>query len=208
VEDYMSTIKDLIKDSKNARKESVPSTLRMPKELNDFIEEFAEFLSLSKQETMLKLIEEAVVIAKEELKKIDNIDDKQDHFDFHLLNTNKGNNYSDHEWMITNGFAAAFYDPWKFNIDRIKKGDRLFLYENGVGIVAMGIGTGKTKVIDHEENAGECHYQELQEYKMLTKPIPSFEIKKVLKRNVVFLRTMSGVPDGEILVNEIKEKYL
>jgi hypothetical protein len=204
----MSIIKDLIKESKNARKETVPSTLRMPKELNDFVEEFAEQLSLSKQETMLKLIEEGVSIAKEELKRLDTLDEKQEPYNYHLLNTNKGNNYSDHEWMLTNGYAAAFYDPWKFNIDRIKKGDRVFHYENGVGIVAMGVGTGNTIAKEYEGNDDECHYQELQEYKVLSKPMPSSEIKKALKRNVAFLRTMSGVPDGEMLYDIILKYYL
>lgn len=207
-EDEMGNIKQLIKESKNSRKETVPTTLRLPKDLNDFIEEFAEQLSLSKQETMLQLIEEGVDLAKEELKKMDIIDEKQEPYDYHLLNTNKGNNYGDHEWIVSKGYAAAFYDPWKFNIDRIKKGDRVFLYENGVGIVAMGVGTGKTIEIDHEDNEGECHYQELQEYKLLKKPMPSAEIKKVLKRNVIFLKTMSGVPDGKILYEIIQEEYM
>ncbi|NLC92800.1 MAG: hypothetical protein GX677_04960 [Treponema sp.] len=204
----MSTIKNLIEESRKFRKETVPLTLRIPQDLNDFIEEFAGQLSLSKQETMLNLLEEGVSIAKEELKKLDTIDEKLEHYNYHLLNTNKGNNYSDHEWMFTKGYAAAFYDPWKFNIDRIKKGDRVFLYENGIGIIAMGIGTGKTISIDYEGKKDECHYQELQEYKVLSKAMPSSEIKKTLNRNVVFLRTMSGVPNGKLLYDVILKDFM
>src|SRR5574344_1921895 len=185
----MSTIKNLIEESRKFRKETVPLTLRIPQDLNDFIEEFAGQLSLSKQETMLNLLEEGVSIAKEELKKLDTIDEKLEHYNYHLLNTNKGNNYSDHEWMI-------------------KKGYRVFLYENGIGIIAMGIGTGKTISIDYEGKKDECHYQELQEYKVLSRPMPSSEIKKTLNRNVVFLRTMSGVPNGKLLYDVILKDFM
>ena len=45
--------------------------------------------------------------------------------------------------MITNAKAAAYFDPWKFKIERLKKGDVIFLYQSGVGIVAVGEADGK-----------------------------------------------------------------
>lgn len=198
----MSNLRELIRHSKIVKRELVASTIRMPKELHSFVDELAEHLSLSRQETLLKLIEEGASIAEEELNP-NTVDEIQSNCGFHVLNTNKGNNLDDHEKMIKDGVAAAFYDPWKYNIDRIKKNDYVFLYENGVGVVAYGKGTGNTLVRDHEGNKDECHYQELSNFNLLSNPIPASDVKKALNRNVVFLRTMSGMPDGQKLLDKI-----
>jgi len=108
-----------------------------------------------------------------------------------------------HKEMVDKGIAAAFYDPWKFNIDRIRKSDIVFLYENGVGIVAYGKGSGETLKKDNYEDKDECHYQKLIDYVKLESPISAAEIKKVLDRNVVFLRVMSSMPDGQKILDVI-----
>jgi hypothetical protein len=192
----------MIKESRATKGEMVASTIRMPKETNSFIEELAEHLLLSKQEVMLKLIEEGVRIAESEL----NIYTEGENCKFHLLNTNRRHDVNDHDDMMTNEIAAAFYDPWKHNIDRINKDDIVFLYENGVGIVAFGKATGKLEKKDKHGDKDECHYQKLTDFRVLKKPITAAETKKILNRNVVFLRTMSGMPDGQKILNKITGK--
>lgn len=194
----MSDLRSLIRKSKAIKKELVASTVRIPKELALFIEGLSEKLNLSKQEVTLKLIEAGVEVAEKELESEDVVNSA-----FHVLNTNRRHDESDHDYMLNNGIAAAFYDPWKFNIDRIKKGDTVFLYENGVGIVAYGIGSGNTLKKDRYDDKDECHYQELSDFKKLVKPLSAAKIKKILGRNVVFLRTMSGMPDGQKIIDEI-----
>lgn len=200
----MSDLRNLIKDSKSIKKEFVALTVRMPKELHSFIEGLVDQLNSSKQEITLKLIEEGVKIAEDELKLNEN--EEAQNTMFHILNTNRRNNENDHEDMINNRIAAAFYEPWKFNIDRIKKGDTVFLYENGVGIVAYGKGSGVTLTKDRYKDKNQCHYQELLNFKSLEKPMSAAEIKKILGRNVVFLRTMSGMPDGQKVLDKINNK--
>lgn len=197
----MSTLRTLIRETKVAKKELVATTVRMPKELQSFIEELAEHLTLSKQEVLLKLIEEGASVAKDELK-LDELED-QEHCNFHILNTNKRYNVDDQERMLNDGVAAAFYAPWKLNIDRIEKGDVVFLYENGKGIVAYGKGTGHTLKSDYDGDKDECHYQKLTEFSILEAPLSAGEIKKILNRNVVFLRTMTGMPDGQKILDRI-----
>lgn len=194
----MSDLRSLIRKSKAIKKELVASTVRIPKELALFIEGLSEKLNLSKQEVTLKLIEAGVEVAEKELESEDVVNSA-----FHVLNTNRRHDESDHDYMLNNGIAAAFYDPWKFNIDRIKKGDTVFLYENGVGIVAYGIGSGNTLKKDRYDDKDECHYQELSDFKKLVKPLSAAKIKKILGRNVVFLRIMSGMPDGQKIIDEI-----
>ena len=123
---------------------------------------------------------------------------------FHILNTIKANSDEDSEWMLGKGIAAAFYDPWKWNINRIKPNEVVFLYENGKGIVAYGRGTGEVKIRDYHGDKDECHYQELERFKILEKPLSAAEIKKIMERNVVFLRTMSAMPDGQKVLSFIE----
>jgi hypothetical protein len=196
----MSELKALIKKSKAANKELVATTVRMSKELHLYIEELAPKLGISKQEAILKLVEAGVEVAELELEKEEDV-----YANFHVLNTNRRHNVNDQEQMLSLGIAAAFYDPWKYNIDRIKEGDIVFLYENGVGIVAYGKGTGTTKKKDRYEDKDECHYQELTGFTVLEKPMSAAKIKKILGRNVVFLRTMAGMPDGQKVIDEISK---
>ncbi len=160
----------------------------------------AEHLSLSKQEVLLKLLEEGASVSEDELKLND---EDIENSNFYILNTNKRNSFDDHDRMLKNGTATAFYDPWKNNIDRINEDDIIFLYENGNGIVAYGKGTGNTLIRDYNGDTDECHYQELKEFTILKNPLSASEIKKILDRNVVFLRTMSSLPDGQQVLDKI-----
>ena len=196
----------MIKESKGIQKELVASTVRIPKELNLFIEELAVNLVLSKQEVMLKLFEEGIKVAKEEIDLKES--EEYENSNFHILNTNRRNNVNDHDDMVNNGIAAAYYDPWKRNIDRIKKDDIVFLYANGVGIVAYGKGSGKTLKKDSNGDKDACHYQELCDFFGLEKPISATEIKKILGRNVIFLKTMSAMPDGQKILDKINEQQI
>lgn len=211
----MNDILSLIESSKKIKKESVASTVRIPESLHAFIETLAYDLELSKQEIMLKLLEQGAKAAQEALAEIEKKElvelDAAEKFEpkgaagFHVLNTNKANSDEDSEWMISKGIAAAFYDPWKWNINRIKANEVVFLYENGKGIVAYGRGTGEVKARDHHGDKDECHFQELGEFKILEKPLSAAQIKKILERNVVFLRTMSAMPDGQKVLRFIEE---
>ena len=195
----MSKLAALLQEKKTAKSKLVASTIRIPAETHSFVEELAEHLGLSRQETLATLINEGVTLAKEALK-LDEVDEGSTGCKYHLLNTNKRHNIKDTKRMLDEGIAAAFYSPWKLNINRIKSGDVVFLYENGVGIVAFGHASGETLVRDYNGDAGEFHYQKLDNFKVLGKPITASEAKKILNANIVFLRTMVSISDGKKLL--------
>lgn len=212
----MTDILSLIENSKKAKKESIASTVRMPEPLHNFVEMLATDLDLSKHEVILKLLQHGAEAAQNMLDEVEKAElaqlalaeeaEPQPAAGFHILNTNKTHTDDDHEWMLANKAAAAFYAPWKLNINRIKKGEVVFLYENVKGIVAYGRGTGEVQMRDHEGEKDECHYQVLEGFKILEQPISAASIKKALDRNVVFLRTMSGMPDGQKVLDLIEPK--
>jgi hypothetical protein len=216
----MDDIISLIEKSKRVKKELIASTVRMPAELYSFIEGLSDELEISRHEVTLKLLEQGAAVAKKALvgaelatsdfepvtKMVSELNPTNDATKdgFHILNTNKAHTVEDHEWMTTKGIAAAFYDPWKFHIDKIREGDVVFLYENGKGIVAYGRGTGKVKVQEHRGDPDECHYQELQGFTKLDKPVAASVLRKVLNKHIVLMRTMSQLADGQKVLDYIE----
>lgn len=188
--------------------ETISVTVRISKELNSTVLELAEhLLETSKQKMLEAIIEEGVskIVKEFSIEEIEKTDDSHKTRTFHLLNTNKRHDERDGQRMCNEGIAAAFYGDWKKEIDKIKKNDVVFLYENGVGIIAFGIADGKVKVEDKNGDEGEMHYQKLNSFIKLKEAYKASKIKNTLNRNFVFLKTKTVIPDGEILFNELQK---
>ena len=115
---------------------------------------------------------------------------------YFILNTNKTNSKDDHNSMLREKIAAAYYSPCKLNIEKLKKNDVVFLYESGAGIVAVGSATGTREKRNHRndpEAVDEEYFMKLNKFHLLTRPISASEIKEITGRNFRFLQTMFGV---------------
>jgi hypothetical protein len=115
---------------------------------------------------------------------------------YYVLNTNIRNDQRDHEDMLRNGKAAAYYDPWKFKIERLAKGDVVFLYQSGTGIVALGEANGKLQKAAYHgntEQADEEYFMKLQRFQRVAPPLAAVEIKELTGVNYVFRSTMFGL---------------
>jgi hypothetical protein len=208
----MSDLKNLIRRSKSKEK-LIASTIRLSEEHLSFIVELEELLGLSKQEVMRKLIQEGISVAEKEFNSNNDeeffieeeLANEKERTFYYLLNTNKSNNLEESKRMILHGTASAFCNPWKFEVEKIKAGDTVFLYENGVGIVGYGKATGEVFKREHGNEIDGCFYQKLQNYKKLDKPVSAKAIKKVLDRNFPFLKTMSMIYDGHKILDLIEK---
>lgn len=115
---------------------------------------------------------------------------------YYILNTNISNDVNDHHDMLKNGKAAAYFDPWKYKIERLSKGDFIFLYQSGVGIVALGEVDGKlVKAPYHGDpaHADEEYFMKLQRFQKVDPPVSAAEIKQITAVNYVFMQTMFGL---------------
>jgi hypothetical protein len=115
---------------------------------------------------------------------------------YYILNTNIQGGEEDEKDMLTNQKAAAYFEPWKYKIEQIKKGDKVFLYRSGVGIIAKGVGTGvidKLPYRGHNKWINEEYSTKLANFKKLSKPIRPSEIKKISSVNYVFMQTMFSI---------------
>jgi hypothetical protein len=127
----------------------------------------------------------------------------------YLLNTNFGNNRQDHEHMLALGKAATFYDR-KSKIDRLDAGDRVFLYQSGVGIVATGTADGRLVICDHEGDPDEEHHMKLLEFKLVSPALTAAQVKEITGTNHRFGRTLFslGAEGGQKVSDFIHERSL
>lgn len=130
---------------------------------------------------------------------------------FYILNTNHSNNADDHEDMLANKKAAAYFKPWKHKIERLSRGDTVFLYQSGTGIVAMGRASGQLeRVAYHGEakHADEEYFMKLDRFQRVTPPVSAATIKRVTGTNHRFLGTMFGLDpeSGAALVTHIQKR--
>lgn len=208
-------IEDFITEKTQQKSDSEAVTLRLPSSTIASIDELSSSLGVTRQEVMAEFVKDSLGRALVHYEKmqnkpdfadqsIDNEEETESRYVF--LNTNKNNSHRDHSYMVSNGIAAAFYGDWKFKIDTLRKGDVVFLYESGVGIVGVGKANGNTEILDYDEDKEETHQQKLIDYREV-KPLSAREIKKLTGTNMRFLQTMFKVKaaHGALIEKKLKE---
>lgn len=128
----------------------------------------------------------------------------------YILNTNSENDSGDHEAMLREQKAAAYIHGWKEKIDKLQKGDVVFLYQSKVGIVAYGYASGKTKKAFYKEEPEGEHFQQLKPFKLLKTPMSAAKMKEVAKQGFSFRMTMYSISDEcrDRLLEEIQRNHL
>jgi hypothetical protein len=129
---------------------------------------------------------------------------------YYILNTNIRNSESDDKYMIDNKKAAAFFDPWKRKIEILSKGDIVFLYRSGTGIVAMGTASGPVEKRAYHEDINhpdEEYAMSLSSFRMISPAITASQIKDITGVNYRFMQTMFGLDNesGQKLLQKAKE---
>jgi hypothetical protein len=131
--------------------------------------------------------------------------------DYYIVNTNSKDGPQDHDDMINNRKVAAYFDPWKRKIERLSAGDKVFLYQSGVGIVAMGVASGKLQKANYRGNPShpdEEYWRSLGKFIQVDPPISASEIKSITDVDYVFRSTMFGLgaEEGQSLETEATKR--
>lgn len=173
------------------------------------LQELADAWETTRQDIINDLIQEFIIQDWENKRMIDK--QKEEEFDnstttrYFLLNTNSANDLEDHNFMMTNQVAAAFEDGYKEKICRIKKGDYVFLYASGQGIVAYGQATGIIEKTHHYGVDNKTFFQKLEHFIDLSQnPIKAKQVKSILGRSFPFAQTLSQITDGGKLLENLK----
>jgi hypothetical protein len=115
---------------------------------------------------------------------------------YYILNTNSADGPRDDADMLKAKKAAAYFGDWKFKIDRLKRGNTVFLFRNGKGIVAVGKASGQLKKADYhgeQKYRDEEHYMHLDDFSLVDPPLTAAEIKEITRVNYRFMATMFGI---------------
>jgi len=125
---------------------------------------------------------------------------------YYLANTNK--TYDSHDatlnYMLNNECVVA-YNVAAQQVYAIERSDLVFIYENGIGIIAVGTATGEwysEEWLDDDGEVVEEVGQPLRDFRMLGEPIAPSEINALAQelsevgiyyaRTIVSLRARLG----------------
>jgi hypothetical protein len=130
---------------------------------------------------------------------------------YYIWNTNINNDRTDDADMMAQGKAAAYLEPWKRKVERLKKGDVVMLYRSGEGIVGVGTATGvvgRTAYHDNPEQADDEFYTKLTNFKRIAPPVSAPEIKEITGIKYFFGTTMFSIDEerGKKLVAEVRQR--
>ena len=190
-----SRITEILAEQKQKSQELTAMTIRVPSPVKAYIENLAEQLNKSRQDTLLLLLEEGIETSQ---KALETPFQEEKESRFFVLNTNLRHSDEDHVKMLSEGVALASLSPWKEQIKRIKKGDVVFLYANAIGIVAFGTATGEITYSDYKRLGDqEVCVQKLSNFTTLEHPLPAKEVRQALGYEHIFLKTLSGLPNDK-----------
>ncbi|MFI8319458.1 hypothetical protein ACIF4Y_19660 [Kosakonia cowanii] len=204
----MPNLKEILKNSLfNQVDDSVsaPISIRLPTILNNELDELSLSLDRSKSSLISEFIKAGVVTANELLKEqslisaemkeqlVDQREDSAASFldrKAFMLNTNYNNDVETHFDMVKNQEAAAFCEGWKEYICQLSKGDKVYLYQSGVGIIASGVVDGELVKSEHYGIADNKYAKPLKDFKTGFKAISARRFKELTGGGANFRRTM------------------
>lgn len=114
--------------------------------------------------------------------------------------------------MLKEKKVTAFFAPWKLKIARLKRGDHIFLYRSGTGIVAIGKADGKLRKAAYHgeaEHKDEEYAMSLLEFALVDPPLSAADVKTITSNpGLVFRQTMFSLDQdsGEKLYQAARER--
>ncbi|WP_413676777.1 CopG family ribbon-helix-helix protein [Pantoea dispersa] len=219
----MSVLKDAIKKSIFNQIDdvtTVPVSVRLPMALSNEIDELSLTLDRSRSFLIIEFIKAGIIEANlmleedsaltDETKKrlIGKRENNAARFvgrKFYMLNTNYNNDKETHFNMLKNQEAAAFYKGWKEYIQQLSKGDKVYLYQSGVSIIAVGIVDGELEKSEHYGVADDKYHKSLKDFNTGFKGISARRFKEITGAGANFRRTMVELTSAQAhaISNEI-----
>jgi hypothetical protein len=88
-----------------------------------------------------------------------------------IINTDRKTGQKLEEYMLrTKSAAVSGGDPWFKTFGKIEAGEEVGLYANGVGLIARGIATGLTRVINGFAGERVIMVHKLRNFRLLSEP--------------------------------------
>ena len=177
---------------------TVPLSIRLPNHLNNELEELTLTLDKSKSFLLLEFIKAGIIETNkllEEKAMNPQIEEQRNPEDFikhkkFMINTNFNNDKSSHFQMLENQEAAAFCKGWKEYICNLSEGDKVYLYQSGVGLIASGTVAGDLIKDEYNGKVDDKYSKKLKDFKIGFKAISAKEFKALTNSGTNFRMTM------------------
>lgn len=113
----------------------------------------------------------------------------------YVLNTNlkSGEQYT--KEMLQEHKASAYYPGWREKIQKFQKGDIVFLYKSGVGIIAYGYASGILNKKACDGHPDYEYYMHLDNFVILTTPISASQMKEITGYGFNFRQTLFSISE-------------
>ena len=111
----------------------------------------------------------------------------------YICNTDKKSSPKHHQAMLDEHKAAAYGAGYDQQIAKIQKKDIVFLYENGVGLVAFGYASGVVNSVPDEEE----YSTPLNLFTFLNPPISAAKMKEITGHDFFFPKTVFSISDED-----------
>ena len=95
--------------------------------------------------------------------------------------------------MIKEKKAAAYWPGWREKIAKLQKGDIVFLYKSGTGIVAYGKADGKLNKCECDGYEDYEYNMHLDDFVVLKEPISAAEMKEITDCGNNFRQTLFSI---------------
>ena len=117
---------------------------------------------------------------------------------YHMVNTRKGHSNTAHKRMLKDKVVMACHST-RDEIEEISKGDFVFLFQNKVGIIAMGRASGVRKIVNFEQIEDAGMIQKLSGFTRLKTPIQAATVTAMLRnfagyKKGVYAKTRVEIP--------------
>ena len=113
----------------------------------------------------------------------------------YILNTNLSTDSKYTNEMLLEEKAAAYYPGWREKIKKFQKGDVIFLYKNGEGIIAYGKADGKLNKCACDGHDDYEYNMKLYDFKKLSSPLSAAEIKVAINSGINFRQTLTSISE-------------
>lgn len=215
----MSLIKEALEKSIFDQKDetvTTPVSIRLPTNLSNELDELSLTLDKSKSYLLLEFIKAGIketnAILEERFSNPSQPEERDNNNilsrKYFMLNTNYNNDEKTHFNMLKNQEAAAFCKGWKEYICQLSKGDTVYLYQSGVGIVASGIVSGDLEKHEYSGTPEDKYSKTLEDFKIGFKAISAKQFKDITSGGANFRRTMVELTlkQGQEVKSEIEKR--
>jgi len=114
---------------------------------------------------------------------------------YYVVNTNSKNDRHCTDEMLQEHKAAAHYPGWREKIQKLQKGDTVFLYQNGTGIIAYGTADGKLQKMEYDGYPEHEYSMHLEDFIVLNEPINAARMKAITMQGFPFRHTVFSISE-------------